>query len=84
MHSLGRCDNNTPWPPGNPSKIDVMRNYKFCVAMENSVRHDYITEKLWDGLAAGCIPIYLGSSTALHIAPQPGSFVRCGCMPHSL
>lgn len=25
VHSLGRCDNNMPWPQGNPAKIDVQR-----------------------------------------------------------
>lgn len=25
VHSLGRCDNNQPWPPGNPHKIEVFR-----------------------------------------------------------
>jgi len=49
--------------------------YKFCVAMENSVRHDYVTEKIWDALAAGCIPIYLGSKTARHIIPDPQSII---------
>jgi hypothetical protein len=32
--------------------------------MENSIRLDYITEKVWDALAAGCVPIYMGSSRA--------------------
>jgi hypothetical protein len=51
------------------------RRYKFCVAMENSVRQDYMTEKMWDALAAGCIPIYLGSSNAPHIIPDPNSVI---------
>jgi len=49
--------------------------YKFCVAMENSIRQDYMTEKLWDALAAGCIPIYLGSKNAPHIIPDPQSII---------
>jgi alpha-1,3-fucosyltransferase 10 len=49
--------------------------YKFCVAMENSIRQDYMTEKMWDALAAGCIPVYLGSSNAQHIVPDPTSFI---------
>jgi hypothetical protein len=76
VHSLGRCDNNTPWPPGRPEKVDVMRKYKFCVAMENSIRQDYMTEKMWDALVAGCIPIYLGNSNAEYVVPNPNSFVR--------
>ena len=40
------------------SKMDVFRRYRFCIAMENTVAHDYVTEKLWDAFAAGCVPIY--------------------------
>lgn len=49
--------------------------YKFCVAMENSIRQDYMTEKMWDALAAGCIPIYLGSKNAAKIIPDPNSII---------
>jgi Glycosyltransferase family 10 (fucosyltransferase) C-term len=44
--------------------------YKFCVAMENSIEPDYISEKIWDALAAGCIPIYLGARSARNIVPD--------------
>ena len=43
---------------GGESKMDVFRRYRFCIAMENTVAHDYVTEKLWDAFAAGCVPIY--------------------------
>jgi hypothetical protein len=29
-------------------------------AMENSISEDYVTEKVWDALVSGCVPIYLG------------------------
>lgn len=75
VHSLGACDRNTPWPPGGPGKVELMRKYKFCVAMENSVRRDYTTEKIWESLAAGCVPIYMGNSRTRHIVPDPNSFI---------
>jgi hypothetical protein len=43
--------------------------------MENSIRQDYISEKLWDALVAGCVPIYLGSSNARYTVPDPDSFI---------
>lgn len=49
--------------------------YKFCVAMENSIRQDYMTEKMWDALAAGCVPIYLGSSNAPQIIPDSSGVI---------
>eukprot|EP00879_Flechtneria_rotunda_P008736 GHRR01009150.1.p1 GENE.GHRR01009150.1~~GHRR01009150.1.p1 ORF type:complete len:719 (+),score=143.14 GHRR01009150.1:255-2411(+) len=70
VHSMGRCDANTPWPAGLPSKRQVQSRYKFCVAMENSIRHDYVTEKVWDALAAGCVPVYMGSRSALQMIPD--------------
>jgi hypothetical protein len=36
--------------------------------MENSVDEDYVTEKVYHALMAGCIPIYLG-------APNIGEFI---------
>jgi hypothetical protein len=43
--------------------------------MENSIERDYLTEKMWDALAAGCIPIYMGSPTARDTVPDPESFI---------
>lgn len=40
------------------SKMDVFRRYRFCIAIENTIAYDYVTEKLWDAFAAGCVPIY--------------------------
>lgn len=31
---------------------------------------DYVTEKLWDGLTAGCVPVYMGAASALHMIPD--------------
>jgi hypothetical protein len=55
--------------------VDTACSYKFCVAMENSVARDYITEKLWQALQAGCVPIYLGSPTARGVVPDPNSII---------
>lgn len=38
--------------------------------MENNVVHDYLTEKVWDALIAGCIPVYMGTSLALQMVPD--------------
>ncbi len=32
---------------GQFDKVELIRSYKFCVAMENSITKDYITEKMW-------------------------------------
>jgi len=55
----GRCLNggNRSLAVGE-SKMGVFRRYRFCFAIENSIAHDYVSEKLWDAFAAGCVPIY--------------------------
>ena len=43
------------------SKMALVKNYHFTVAIENSFEHDYVTEKLWQVLAAGSVPLYYGA-----------------------
>jgi hypothetical protein len=48
------------------------RRYKFCVAMENSISVDYVTEKIWDALSAGehsftSAPSQIGDRDLSHI-----------------
>ena len=44
------------------SKLDVLHNYAFCLAIENNISKDdyYFTEKLLECIITGTIPIYYG------------------------
>ena len=42
------------------SKFDLLKEYKFCLCPENSIYDGYVTEKLIDAYAGGCVPIYSG------------------------
>uniref|UniRef100_A0A8C5G3C9 Fucosyltransferase n=2 Tax=Gouania willdenowi TaxID=441366 RepID=A0A8C5G3C9_GOUWI len=42
--------------------LELLRDYMFYLAMENSQHTDYITEKLWNAVRAGAIPVVLGPS----------------------
>jgi len=42
--------------------IDVYKDYKFVIAMENSYYDGYVTEKILNAFYSGAIPIYWGSS----------------------
>ncbi|GBR73582.1 putative fucosyltransferase [Candidatus Termititenax aidoneus] len=44
------------------NKIIYLRQYKFNICPENSHGNGYVTEKLFQALHAGCIPIYNGYS----------------------
>lgn len=42
-------------------KFETIKNYKFTVCFENAIFPGYITEKIFDALFAGSVPIYLGA-----------------------
>ena len=52
-------------PAGNSvsyeDKHDLLSGYKFTLTMENFVFPGYVTEKVYDALAAGSIPLYQGA-----------------------
>lgn len=47
----------------NPAKIRLCRNYKYTLALENSLVDGYHTEKITDAFAAYSVPIYWGSKS---------------------
>jgi hypothetical protein len=40
------------------SKINFLSNYKFNLCFENTWAPFYVTEKLWQSIISGCLPIY--------------------------
>lgn len=50
---------------GELKKHEFLKQYKFCLCYENEIGDGYVTEKLLHAKAAGCIPIYWGSSDAV-------------------
>lgn len=76
VHHYGR------WPathgralPGRAAKLDVLRRYRFALAFENAVAHDYVTEKWFDCLLAGCVPVYFGAPNVAEFAPARDSYI---------
>ena len=65
----GRCTVSSPNVtqiayPGRDSFFynwQFYQNYKYCVTMENSYTPGYISEKIFNGFLAGCVPIYFGT-----------------------
>jgi hypothetical protein len=45
---------------GELKKHEFLKDYRFCLAYENSSSPGYTTEKLLHAKAAGCVPIYWG------------------------
>ena len=60
VHSLGRCFNNRPMPKasrhGSPT-LALLRQYKFTIAIENYLAHDYVSERFYQPLLSGALPV---------------------------
>ena len=54
---------------GRDSKLEVYSRYHFVIAFENSISTDYVTEKYFDAILAGAIPIYMGAPNISDYAP---------------
>lgn len=69
-HSYGKCCGSHPttkqksigggWQ--SEELIDMYKNYKFVIAMENKYVDGYVTEKILNAFYSGAIPIFWGSS----------------------
>jgi len=58
------------------SKFEVLSQYAFALCFENMEMEGYITEKLFDCLYAGTIPLYLGAKDISDLIPE-GVYIDC-------
>ena len=56
----------------NKEKLTLMAEYKFYLAFENANCMDYITEKTWNHLGNGIIPVVMGGANYSAVLPQWG------------
>ncbi|UDL92566.1 glycosyltransferase family 10 fucosyltransferase [Mesorhizobium sp. PAMC28654] len=54
---------------GRQTKVETIARYRFCLALENSISPDYVTEKIYDPLIAGTVPVYLGAPNVDEFVP---------------
>jgi len=55
-------------------KLAVLSKYKFAICFDNCIFPGWVTEKIFDCLFAGCIPIYYGASDIEDYVP-PDAFI---------
>ncbi len=78
-HHLGKVDvYGKGWPDGisledSRMNIDwrgrkeiILKDYYFNLALENTSTDYYCTEKIWDSIRAGCLPIYYGKDNKIY------------------
>jgi len=61
-------------------KDEALADYRFHIALENSVQKDYWTEKLADAYLRGCFPIYAGCPNLANYFPADSYVaIEIGC-----
>lgn len=78
IHSYGKVLRNKiiEKDTGRQTKLDILANYKFTIAFENAIAKDYVTEKFYDPLIAGSVPIYLGAPNINEFVPGDKCFIN--------
>jgi hypothetical protein len=72
LESSGFESDGTTWWD---RKIDLLTRYRFTICFENTAFPYYCTEKLWQAIAAGCLPIYYGKGTTIYETFPTDSFI---------
>lgn len=82
VRSLGDCLRNTDWPDDSKanntltSKVAVLERYALSLALENQNEEDYVSEKVFQALQAGVIPVYLGAPNIYDYVPSKDSIIN--------
>jgi hypothetical protein len=79
VHSYGKVLRNRQIRPpdrGRPTKLDIIAGFKFDLSFENASGEDYVTEKFFDPLVAGSVPVYLGAPNVGEFAPGDRCFIN--------
>lgn len=75
IDSFGKCAHNKE-EGGKRDKMGLLRRYRFALAFENSEEEDYVTEKYFQALVAGSVPIVVGAPNIHDYEPSPNSIIH--------
>lgn len=77
VHQYGRRGNRVlPDDQGRATKMRTLANYRFNFAFENAIAPDYVTEKFYEPLLAGSVPVYLGAPNIAEFAPVVDCYIN--------
>lgn len=60
---------------GHDTKREVIGRYRFALGAENTFETDYVTEKFFQPLLAGTVPVYRGAPNVADYAPGEKCFI---------
>ena len=91
IHSYGRCQHthdvkDVKWCRGVSSARSVIKactlsRYPFTIIIENSASLDYVTEKVYEPLGVGSVPVYLGAPNIENFLPTSHSVIKISDFP---
>lgn len=83
IDSYGKLFNNKKLEEdtGRDSKLALYKQYKFVIAFENACATDYVTEKFFDPLISGAVPVYLGAPNIDNFVPGEHCFINVNDFP---
>ncbi|EEC83726.1 hypothetical protein OsI_29567 [Oryza sativa Indica Group] len=73
IDSYGSCHRNHD---GKVDKVETLKRYKFSLAFENSNEEDYVTEKFFQSLVTGAIPVVIGAPNIQEFSPGEGAILH--------
>jgi len=88
IDSYGKCLHNKDFPSDIQNAltedhgeymrklIELISQYKFLIAFENSNLTDFVTEKLSLGFKAGTVPVYMGAPNVAEWLPGENSIIN--------
>ena len=79
VDSYGDLCRNVPATPrddGVSFKLNTIARYKFTLAFENACSPDYVTEKFFQPLLVGTVPVVLGAPNLDEIAPGDQCYIN--------
>ena len=66
---------------GAATKMRILHRYAFTLAFENSIAEGYVTEKFFQPLMSGTVPIYLGAPNIEEFAPGDNCYIDASRFP---
>ena len=82
VHSYGKCLHNIDEPKlkkgenRGDAKRKLLARYKFALAFENAIVKDYVSEKVYDAILAGALPLYRGAERVDRLMPGDGAVLK--------